>query len=300
MQGRTIRRVPADQAARFAALYRAACADLALSNAYHLPPGTVAYLHQLVGRAHNQFYRTRTFDFRRWSQELFIRVPRLLYHDPYLRVAMLIFWGVFLLAAAQAYFHRGFADFVVGKEFLTKIEQDFSEPLESNVHINADERSGMAGFYIQHNGSIGLSCFGLGLLLGVGGLFETVQNAAALGAVFGHMATVPQRVNFFHFVTAHGPLELTAIVLSAAAGMRLGFSLVNTHGLSRRDSLHKAAREVMPVAGAALLMFILAALIEGFLSPSPAPYVVKAAVCLLTSGILVFYLVALGRGNAEY
>ena len=51
-----------------------------------------------------------------------------------------------------------------------------------------------------------------------------------LGAAFGHMGTVEQRDNFFQFVTAHGPFELTAIVLSAAAGMRLGFSLVDTHG----------------------------------------------------------------------
>ena len=36
--------------ARFAALYRAACADLALADAYQLPPNTVQYLHQLVGR----------------------------------------------------------------------------------------------------------------------------------------------------------------------------------------------------------------------------------------------------------
>ena len=151
-----MRRVPAEQAARFAALYRAACADLALSDAYHLPAGTVAYLHQLVGRAHNQFYRTRTFDFRRWSEEVFVRMPRLLFHDPYLRVALLIFWGVFLLAAAEAYFDRGFAEFVAGKEFLTQLEEDFSEPLESSKHVNSDERSSMAGFYIQHNGSIGL------------------------------------------------------------------------------------------------------------------------------------------------
>ena len=94
-------------------------------------------------------------------------------------------------------------------------------------------------------------------------------------------------------------MELTAIVLSAAAGMRLGFSIVNTHGLTRRDALHQAGREVMPIAGAALLMFALAALIEGFLSPSPAPYVVKAGVCLLTSAILVFYFVGLGYPREE-
>ena len=46
------------QIARFSELYRAACADLALAEAYQLPPKTVDYLHTLVARAHNQMYRS--------------------------------------------------------------------------------------------------------------------------------------------------------------------------------------------------------------------------------------------------
>ena len=44
--------------------------------------------------------------------------------------------------------------------------------------------------------------------------------------------------------------------------------------------------QVMPVVGAAMVMFFLAALIEGFLSPSAAPYWVKICVALLSSGLL--------------
>ena len=40
--------------------------DLALADAYQLPPTTVEYLHQLVGRAHNQMYRGRGFNFAAW------------------------------------------------------------------------------------------------------------------------------------------------------------------------------------------------------------------------------------------
>ena len=58
----------AEEVSRFAALYRAACADLALADAYQLPPNTVQYLHLLVGRAHNQLYRTRRFAFAAWSR----------------------------------------------------------------------------------------------------------------------------------------------------------------------------------------------------------------------------------------
>ena len=46
--------------------------------------------------------------------------------------------------------------------------------------------------------------------------------------------------------------------------------------------------------GAMMVLFFLAALIEGFLSPSAAPYVVKAAVAVLSSGALMFYFVILG------
>ena len=35
----------------FAALYRNACADLALASANQFPPGTVDYLHSLVAKA---------------------------------------------------------------------------------------------------------------------------------------------------------------------------------------------------------------------------------------------------------
>ena len=153
---------------------------------------------------------------------------------------------------------------------------------------------GMAGFYIRHNTSIGLQCFAFGLLFGVAGLFVTATNAAMLGASFGHMAAGPHADNFYHFVTAHGPFELTAIVLSAAAGMKLGFSLIDTRGLTRTASLRRTAVEAMPTMGAAMVMFLLAALIEAFLSPSASPYWVKASVAVLSGALLVVYFLVLG------
>src|SRR5205085_1596178 len=149
-----------------------------------------------------------------------------------------------------------------------------------------------------HNTGIGLQCFAYGLLLGVGGLFAIAFNGVFLGAVFGFMTTVPARTNFFNFVTAHGPFELTAIVFSGAAGMRLGFALVSTGGLRRTESLRLAARQAMPTMGAAMVMFSLAAMIEGFISPSGLPYLVKAGVAIVSTILILAYVVGLGlRGS---
>jgi len=297
MEGRSRRFVPAPAVGRFSALYRAACADLALADAYQLPPATVNYLHRLVARAHNQLYRSQTFDVRSWPHELFVEVPQRLFTDNCLRLAAFIFFGTFILAAALAYGSPDFAQQIAGKDALMQVEEMYAEPTSGG----GTSGGFMAGFYINHNSTIGLRCFAFGLVFGVAGLYETLFNAALLGTIFGHMARVPQAENFYQFVTAHAPFELTAIVLSAAAGMRLGFSLVQTHGLTRVASLRRAADQAMPVMGAALLMFLLAAFIETAISPSSAPYEVKAAVSIISSGMLMFYFVILGypRGEKE-
>jgi uncharacterized membrane protein SpoIIM required for sporulation len=288
-------RMPAADVLRFSELYRAACADLALADAYQLPPATVEYLHQLVGRAHNQLYRGEALTFRGWFHELFTVVPRRLRADRCLWLAMGIFWGAFLLAGILAFTTPGFAERVVGKDQMIAMEEMYSKPVQRDLAEGGNLGSGMGGFYIFHNGGIGLQCFAFGLLLGIGGLYETFFNAVVLGAVFGFMAKSPHRENFFQFVTAHGPFELTAVVLCAAAGMRLGFSVVSTHGLTRTASLRLAAKESMSVVWAALVLFVLAAGIEGFLSPSSAPYAIKAAVAILSCILLLFYFLVLGR-----
>ena len=294
METRRKRQVGPVMIDRFASLYRAACADLALADSYQLPPNTVQYLHRLVGRAHNQLYRSRSFDLRSWGRALFQEVPQRIFADSCLHVAFCLFWGIFLMSSYLAWSDQWpqFADAMLSPEYVDQLESNFSQPIAGrNSAINPY----MASYYIQHNTGIGLQCFAGGLLL-IPGIMVTVFNAAHLGAAFGYMAKpdVAAGENFFHFVTAHGPFELTAIVLSAAAGLRLGMSWIRTHGLRRGDSLRRSSQEAMPLMGAAMVMFFMAALIEGFLSPSAAPYVLKAAVAVLSSGVLMFYFVVLG------
>jgi uncharacterized membrane protein SpoIIM required for sporulation len=289
------KKLPPAMLSRFASLYRAACADLALADSYQLPPNTVAYLHRLVGRAHNQLYRSRDFNYQAWGQMLFVDAPRRIFNDRCVQVSFVVFWGIFMLSAFIAYskgMWPSYPEDILGDGMIEQLETSFSDPINGR---DPQANFTMAGFYIQHNTSIGLKCFAGGILV-IPGLFTTIFNAAYLGASFGYMARpdIPEGQNFFHFVTAHGPFELTAIVLSAGAGLRIGISWLSTGGLTRESSLRKTAAEAMPIMGAAIGLFFLAALIEGFLSPSSAPYWIKAVVAMLSSGLLMFYFVVLG------
>ncbi len=290
-EGRSsISRAP-DQLTRFAALYRSLCADLALAEAYQLPPEVTRYLHRLVGRAHNQLYRSREFTLSTWAHTLLFAVPQQLFHDMYLRLAFCLFWGTFLLSAMLATSQPGFSENVLGAEQKQQLKEMYDRPVSE---LDPAKRGEMLGYYVLHNAGIGLRCFAFGLAYGIGGILVTFYNAVQLGAAFGYMSTLKQWGNFSEFVTAHGPFELTAVVLSAAAGMRMGFALILTGGLRRIASLQRAAVQATPVACVAVILFVIAALIEAYVSPAPLPYSYKAAVAVFSAGLLMFYFVGLG------
>jgi len=279
---------------RFATLYRAACADLALSDSYQLPPATVTYLHRLVARAHNRLYRASRIDPTTWADTVLRIAPQQIFMDPCVRVATFLFFGLFTLAAFLGVNEQWFPDFVpqlVGQEQITQFETMYEKPVSGSL----DHYIAMAGFYIMHNTGIGLQCFAFGILI-IPCLFKLAFNAVTLGAMFGYMAREDSSGgdNFMHFVTAHGPFELTAIALAGAAGLRFGLGLFYTNGLTRVQSLRDAATRAVPIMAASATLFFLAAFTEGFISPSPLPYLFKAFWAIFSAGLISFYFVVLG------
>ena len=295
--GARVPKLPPASMSRFGALYRAACADLALAHAYQLPQNTVQYLHRLVGRAHNQLYRSRRWEFKKWLDMLLVDVPRQIFNDRCVQVMFVMFWGLFIVSAWLSHSKAiwpEFAEQVMGQEHIKALEEMYKEPIDGSQR-GGGMNSFMMSFYTYNNGGISLRCFAWGLLV-VPGLLLTMYNAIVLGSSFGYMSRpdVPEGQNFYHFVTAHGPFELTAIVLSAGAGLRLGLAWIMPGNLTRYANLRKTGKEMMPVAMAAVLMIVMAAIIEGFLSPSAAPYWIKALVAIISSALLSFYFIVLG------
>ncbi len=285
--------------ARLAMLYRGACSDLAMAEVYQLPPITVDYLHRLVARAHNQLFRSQRFEWDQWWRIATVDAPRAIFSDFCVHVASIIFFGLFTVSAILGHSEQlfpAYATKIVGAEALDGVEESFEEPLAGNFESYAL----MAAGYIQHNTSIGLTCFGKGVLI-IPCIIELAFQAVYLGAIFGYMARpgIESGENFFQFVTAHGPFELTAIALSAAAGLRLGVGLIATAGLMRMESLKIHALRSLPIVWAAVALFVMAAFTEGFISPSPLPYAYKALWAIFSSTAMMFYFVVLGFPRSE-
>lgn len=288
LRGTRGRRLDPARVAAFARRYRAACSDLALAIGMRFPAGTTEYLQQLVADAHTQLYRIESFSILAWLRSLLIDVPRRTMVDPCTWIAAAVFLVLFGGGMLAARLRPEFATEVVGDAALAGCEAMYAERPGSGGFTSA--RAAMTGFYVFNNAGIGLRCFAGGILFGVGSLVILAFNGLALGTIFGHMLGSPVADHFGEFVTAHAPFELTAIVLSAAAGLRLGWSLVDTRGWSRWESLRRTAPEALGIAGLATVLFFLAAFIEGFISPSTLSWSAKAAVGLASGLVLGGYL----------
>ncbi len=126
----------------------------------------------------------------------------------------------------------------------------------------------MFGFYIKNNISVAFRCFAGGMVVGLGTLLVLFFNGMFMGSIAGHLTRLDYVDTFYPFVVGHGSFELTAIVFSGAAGLRLGYAILNPGQTSRLDSLRRAGRDVVPMLYGIVLMLIIAAFLEAFWSSS--------------------------------
>jgi uncharacterized membrane protein SpoIIM required for sporulation len=177
-----------------------------------------------------------------------------------------------------------------------QFENMYSKSISDHGGEVADEtRAAMAGFYVHNNVGIAFKCFALGSFAGIGTMVVLVYNSIFLGTITGFLVGRGHSYNFFEFVVGHGSFELTAIVVSGAAGLVLGHAMVHPGRQTRRDALRERGLVSVKLALGAGVMLCLAAIIEAFWSPSSASFTVKMVVGAVLWVIVVLYLSRAGR-----
>src|SRR5262249_7570552 len=204
-------------------------------------------------------------------------------------LACLLFFGSGAIAGYASYADEGYALAVMSPGQLESVERMHSKGHAQGRGSNEDAH--MTGFYVRNNVGIAFSCFGTGVLFGLGPIFFLLTNGIIIGVIVGHLARTGYAENIFSFVSSHSPWELTAIVISGAAGLQMGYAMVSTGGRTRLGNLQAHGLELLrQVAGAAAFLCV-AAMLEGWYSPSSIPVEVK----YVTGGIgwvVVFSIIA--------
>ncbi len=288
------------KARQFLPLYRRLCQNLSLARYRHYSPKVIAQLNRLALLGHERMYGANRASLSGLVGFLTHGFPRAF------RAEIKWFWYSVLLFAAPAVVLY-LAVMLQPDLVYSVLSQDQVEMIESMYPAGAEqvdrefERQSDSDFYafskyILNNVTICFRMFSGGAFFCLGTLFFLIYNGVYLGVVFAHVHNIGGGVALNSFVIAHGAFEITGLVISSMAGLRLGWALVAPGRMTRAASLRQAAPIALRILAGAAVMVAFAAVIEAYWSPrtfiSPqTKYLVGGLLWLL----VILYLSMAGR-----
>ncbi len=284
--------------ARVAALYRRACEHLALARARSYPAHTIDRLERITSDAHQLIYQRRELGLTRIKNLLAVEFPSAVRkHIGYVAVAAATFMLPTVVIGLLVYWQPELILSVVSSDTAASFEDMYSPTADSIGRTRTATTDWMMfGYYIRNNIGVAFQCFAGGLFAGLGTLFFLAYNGAFGGALAGFLTARGLSSTFYSFIATHSAFELTAIVLSGAAGLRIGHALVAPGRMRRREALVRAAEETATLLYGITVMLVVAAGVEAFWSSARwIPPGVKYAVAAMCWTAVILYFTRQGR-----
>jgi uncharacterized membrane protein SpoIIM required for sporulation len=117
-----------------------------------------------------------------------------------------------------------------------------------------------------HNIRVMMMGYTSGLFCGVPSMYILSQNAAMVGVFDQLFASQGLGLSFWLVVFVHGTLEMTALIIGAAAGIILGKSFLFPGTIRRWDAFKNGAKDSIKIIVGLLPVLALAAFFEGFIT----------------------------------
>jgi len=285
----------------FPSTYRQVCQHLALAKSRQYSQPLLDKIGNLVLAGHQQFYRPKTNLKEKFFSLLLVKLPQTIRQEWILMaISSVLFMGSLIATLIAIQINPDLTYSIVDAGNIAQMEQMYRPDSHASNAENreADSDVLMFGYYIMNNTSIGLRTFASGLLFGIGSIFILLFNGLTIGTVAGHLTQLGYIETFWGFVSGHSAMELIAIIISGAAGLKLSAALLRPGQRSRLRALKENAKIALVMMYGAAAMFFIAAFIEAFWSPRTfIPINIKYAVGIFLWVIVIAYFCLAGRGK---
>jgi uncharacterized membrane protein SpoIIM required for sporulation len=168
------------------------------------------------------------------------------------------------------------------------VEEDFV------AYYSENPPSSFTGQVWTNNAWLAAQCIAFGVL-GVFVPYLLYNNALNIGMSGGLMFAYDRGDIFFLYILPHGQLELYAIFVAGAAGLRIFWSWIAPGPRSRLESLGAEARAIFTVVVGLILALLVSGVIEGFVTGSTLPFWIKIPIGTVALGAFLYYQWAVGR-----
>jgi uncharacterized membrane protein SpoIIM required for sporulation len=278
-------------------LYRRAAADLAHTQTFYAGTDAHRFLNQLCGQAYAAIYqppRERWFvvcDFFRRDFPVTLRREL-----RFVGASAAVFCLGLLLGALVVLLEPRGAELLVPAGVRQYVAQG---RMWTDDILSVAPPNSVASGIATNNLTVTIVTFALGMLGGLGTLYMLVNNGVSIGAISALCVKAGMTRGFLDFIAAHGPVELSIIVIAGGAGFMVGQALIDPGELPRGQALALRGREAVKLVLGCAPFLACIGVVEGYVSPgSLFPTWVKAALGLSLGALFWGYLLRAGSSEA--
>jgi len=285
------RRLSGDQVDEFVAVYQRTAAQLAALQGAGLDPALTARLSGQLARARAAVSGAQSSTWQSIGRFAMISFPATAYRIRWwwlgsaagsIVVAVLLGWWVARSPALQAsLLPKSAAANLVRHQFSGYYSQYDAQSFALRVWTN--------------NAVVAAESVVLGILLGIPVLYVLFGNAVNGGVLGGLMTAHGRTVEFWSLILPHGMLELSAVFLAAAAGLRLGWTVIDPGPRRRSQALAETGRATMTIVLGLIVVLAVSGAIEAFVTPSPLPTWARIGIGAVAEAAFLSYVLILGH-----
>ena len=156
---------------------------------------------------------------------------------------------------------RGF----FGDSYVEKTVENIESGNPFGIYESGSPLLSWLGIMIN-NIKVALLMFVSGLFCGIPTLYKHAETSAMVGIFDQFFAARGFGIDFWLVVFVHGTLEITALIISTAAGLVLGKSFLFPGTIKRMEAFKQGAKDGVKIMIGLMPVFALAAFFEGFIT----------------------------------
>jgi uncharacterized membrane protein SpoIIM required for sporulation len=273
---------------QFYQIYQKASQHLSYAQTYFPKEEVTLYLNELVSKSHNLLYKDQISSVKQIGHFLSTTFIRLFLEQwKFIIVAMLLFTlgGVGGFFAVQNDPQTMYA--ILPAEIAQGVNPEQLGSADGQVNSSV-----MSASIMTNNIGVGILAFAGGVTFGLLTVYVLIYNGILVGALAGLFFYHEKSYEFWAYIVPHGMIELTAIFIAGGAGLLMGYKLFVPGQFSRGYQLKTQAKRSVQLLIGTIPLFVIAGLIEGFITPAAIPLSIKYGVaCITVIGLILYLLI---------
>ncbi|MEN8119674.1 MAG: stage II sporulation protein M [Bacteroidota bacterium] len=275
---------------KLAAMFIQITDDLSYCRTFYPGSDTEKYLNELAAKTHFNIYKNKKESrhkfFNFWKQDF----PLIIYDiRKYILISIALFLFSALIGAFSAANDQDFVRTILGDAYvdMTIDNIDKGDPMAVFKQMMQTDMFLAITF---NNIKVAFMAFVWGLLLIVGTVYIMMSNGVMLGSFQYFFYEHDIFLESILTIWIHGTLEIFAIIISGAAGLLIGVSVLLPGTYTRLQSFKQATVKGVKIMIGIVPIFIVAGFLEGFVTRyTDAPVFIRAGIILGSFVFIVWY-----------